>query len=74
LLNVLEERMKVAETIGKYKKANNITILQPDRWQEILKSTIEKGNQHNLSEEFVITIFKAIHQESINKQTKIMNE
>jgi chorismate mutase len=74
LLNVLEERMKVAETIGKYKKANNITIFQPDRWQEILKTTIDKGNKHDLSEEFVLTIFKAIHQESINKQTKIMNE
>jgi chorismate mutase len=74
LLNILEDRMKVAETIGKYKKLNNITILQPDRWQEILKTTIEKGTKHNLSEEFVITLFKAIHQESINKQTKIMNE
>jgi len=74
LLNILEERMKVAETIGLYKKQNNITILQPDRWQEILKTTIEKGTKHNLSEEFVISLFKAIHQESINKQTKIMNE
>jgi len=74
LLNILEERMKVAEIIGKYKKENNITILQPDRWQEILSNTIEKGKNRDLSDEFIANLFKAIHQESINKQTRIMNE
>lgn len=74
LLNILEERMKVAEKIGQYKKANNITILQPDRWQQILSKTLEKGANHDLSDDFIVQIFKSIHQESINKQTKIMNE
>jgi len=74
LLGILEERMKVAEHIGQFKKDNNITILQPDRWQEILTKTLEKGNNRDLSDDFISQIFKAIHQESINKQTKIMNE
>jgi chorismate mutase len=74
LLTIIEERMKVAEKIGEYKKANNITILQPDRWQEILTKILEKGKDRDLSDEFLVQIFKAIHQESINKQTKIMNE
>ncbi len=74
LLNIIEERMKVAETIGKFKKENNITILQPDRWQEILNKTLQKGENRDLSIDFINTLFKAIHQESINKQTKIMNE
>ncbi len=74
LLDILEERMKVAEEIGDYKKINNITILQPDRWYEILTKTKEKGKSRNLSDEFIAQIFKSIHQESINKQTKIMNE
>ncbi|MCK9205876.1 MAG: bifunctional 3-deoxy-7-phosphoheptulonate synthase/chorismate mutase type II [Salinivirgaceae bacterium] len=74
LLNILEERMKVAEKIGEYKKKNNITILQPDRWHEILDKVLEKGKNRDLSDEFLANIFKAIHQESINKQTRIMNE
>lgn len=74
LLSILEERMKVAEQIGKFKKENNITILQPDRWQEILNKTLEKGQNRDLSNDFLSQIFKAIHQESINKQTKIMNQ
>lgn len=74
LLEILEERMKVAEQIGSYKKINNLTILQPNRWQEVLSKTLKKGMNRNLSDEFLTQVFKAIHQESINKQTKIMNE
>lgn len=74
ILTILQERMKVAEKIGEYKKANNITILQPDRWQAILDKVLEKGKNRNLSDEFLANLFKAIHQESINKQTRIMND
>jgi chorismate mutase len=74
LLNILEQRMNVAKTIAKYKKENNITILQTKRWTEIIKKSIAKGEQKGLSSEFIDTMFKAIHQESINHQTKIMNE
>lgn len=57
-----------------FTKENNMTILQPSRWDEVLGKSIEKGIQKNLNEKFVSNIFKAIHQESINKQTKIMND
>lgn len=73
LFRVIGERMKVAEQIGKYKKDNNITILQSSRWNDILNAAIEKGKLQNLSEDFVSVIFMAIHQESINKQTVVMN-
>ncbi len=74
LLNILEQRMNVAKTIAKYKKENNITILQTKRWTEIIKKSIARGEQKGLSSEFIDTLFKAIHQESINHQTKVMNE
>jgi chorismate mutase len=74
LIQILEQRMKVVEKIGAYKKAHNITILQPDRWQEILTKTLEKGKNVDLSDEFLAQIFKSIHQESINKQMKVMND
>jgi chorismate mutase len=73
LLDLMEQRMKVAETIGRYKKENNITILQSIRWDEIIKRAITKGQAKGLSAELIDTIFKAIHQESINHQMKIMN-
>jgi chorismate mutase len=69
LINVLSERMNVANLIGKYKNANNITILQPKRWEEIVNRTLNIGANVNLSSDFISKIFSAIHQESINKQT-----
>jgi 3-deoxy-7-phosphoheptulonate synthase len=73
LLDLLEKRMKVAETIGQYKKENNITILQPTRWDEIINKVMSKTGAKGLSVEFIDTVFKAIHQESINHQMKVMN-
>jgi len=74
LLDLLEQRMKVAETIGRYKKENNITILQTTRWDEIINKVIERGEAKGLSAEVIDSIFKAIHQESINHQMKVMND
>ncbi|MBN1158656.1 MAG: bifunctional 3-deoxy-7-phosphoheptulonate synthase/chorismate mutase type II [Bacteroidales bacterium] len=74
LMEILELRMQVAEKIGEYKKQNNITILQTSRWDEVLRSRIEDGKKKGLDEEFIIKVFRAIHEESINHQTRIMNE
>jgi chorismate mutase len=74
LLDLLEKRMTVAETIGKFKKENNITVLQSTRWDEIIKKAIVKGNAKGLSAEFIDILFKAIHQESINHQMKVINK
>ena len=73
VLQLFESRMKLAEKIGDFKKQNNVTILQNSRWNEIIERTIEQGAQKGLSAEFVEKVFKAVHQESINHQTKIMN-
>lgn len=73
LLDLLADRMKVADEIGRYKKQNNITILQPGRWDKILAKVFVKGEEKSLDNEFLEKVFKAIHQASIDRQTKIMN-
>lgn len=73
LLDLLADRMKVSDEIGHYKKQNNITILQPNRWDKILEKVFVKGEEKGLDSEFLEKIFKAIHQASIDRQTKIMN-
>ncbi|WP_046758080.1 bifunctional 3-deoxy-7-phosphoheptulonate synthase/chorismate mutase type II [Kordia jejudonensis] len=73
LIEMLGKRMKVADKIGALKKDKNVAILQTRRWNEILGKMILEGEQNQLSEEFVLRIFKAIHQESINHQEKIVN-
>lgn len=73
LLQLLGQRMKVADKIGQYKKDNNITILQTNRWNAILERAFVKGAQLGLSQEFITKYFDAVHMESINHQNKIMN-
>ncbi|RUT79974.1 bifunctional 3-deoxy-7-phosphoheptulonate synthase/chorismate mutase type II [Ancylomarina longa] len=73
LLELLENRMQIAKTIGHYKKENNITVLQNKRWSEILEKSLVQGIKKGFSEQFVSNLFKAIHQESINQQEDIMN-
>ena len=74
LIQIFEKRMKFVEEIGKHKKVNNITILQSRRWDDIVKNRVNLGMRKGLSEEFILKIFQTIHQESINKQTLIMNK
>ncbi len=74
LMQILGQRMKVADEIGKYKKANNITILQTNRWNSILERAYVKGEKLGLSREFITKYFDAIHMESINHQNKVMND
>ncbi len=73
LLRILQQRMNVAREIGKNKKANNIQVLQTGRWSQIIEKVKAKAQSSGLSEEFIEKTFKAIHQESINIQTEILN-
>ncbi len=73
LMQILSQRMSIAEKIGTYKKNNDITILQTNRWNEILERAFKKGEKLNLSKEFITKYFDAVHMESINHQNKIMN-
>lgn len=73
LMQLLGQRMKIAETIGNYKKENNITILQTKRWNEILERAAKKGERFGLSKEFIVKYFDAVHMESITHQNKVFN-
>lgn len=73
LMQIISQRMKAAEKIGQYKKDNNITILQTNRWNEILERAFKSGEKLGLSKEFITKYFDAMHMESINHQNRIMN-
>ncbi len=73
LIEMLGKRMGIADSIGELKKEHNVAVLQNKRWNEILGKMILQGEEKNLSEEFILRVFKAIHQESINHQDNIIN-
>jgi chorismate mutase len=73
MMQLLGQRMKIADKIGTYKRENNITILQTNRWNEILERGFNRGEKVGLSKEFITRYLDAVHMESINHQNKIMN-
>ncbi|MCG8580916.1 MAG: bifunctional 3-deoxy-7-phosphoheptulonate synthase/chorismate mutase type II, partial [Bacteroidales bacterium] len=74
LLETLKSRMKISEAIGKYKHENNITILQTRRYDEVMNNRRHQAEEVGLSPEFVVKVYEHIHEESINRQNKVMNK
>ncbi|MBB4118673.1 chorismate mutase [Mesonia hippocampi] len=68
LIAILGERMGIVKEIGAIKNKKNVAILQAKRWNEISQKMIQLGKEKQLSEDFILQFFKAIHQESIRQQ------
>lgn len=73
MLEAFARRMHLVEKIGEYKKLNNVAAFQRERWQEVFESRPEWGKKLGLNPEAVEEIYRIIHQESIRKQTEILD-
>ena len=71
LLAVLARRMSVAREIGRFKRANNLRVVQPARYQDMIKARIEEGDHLGLSEDFTQRVMQAIHEESVRQQLEL---
>ncbi len=74
IMDSLIKRMQLAKEFGQIKKEHNVSILQNERWNMVLDKMIKHGKTGNLSEEFILKIFKAVHQESIEHQKHILHK
>jgi chorismate mutase len=73
LLQKLAERMAIVEKIGEYKRDNQVTILQVNRWDAIIKKGHAFAKALKLDLNFTEKFLELMHGESIRKQTEIMN-
>lgn len=74
IIKILGDRMHVVEQIGQYKRENNVTILQVNRWDEIIQKRSNLAKALKLDQDFTVKLLELIHNESIRKQNEIMNE
>lgn len=74
IVQKLAARMKIAEKIGRYKRENSVTILQVDRWEEIVRSRLAAGRAMGVDTGFLRDLLTLIHHESIQVQTRVMND
>lgn len=68
LIGILARRMEISRRIGESKRENNIAILQAGRWESVLSDVIARGRAEGLDEDFVRTVFSAIHDASVKAQ------
>lgn len=73
LLELLSKRMAISNQIGEYKRDNNVTILQVAHWKQLFEESLTTGNVLGLPEEFIKGMYQLIHDESIRRQTEVMN-
>lgn len=74
LLQLLARRMEVSTQIGEYKKQNNVAVVQMDRWKHILAELIATGEELGLPSTLINKVYEAIHQASIERQTRVMEK
>lgn len=74
LLAVLARRMSVSREIGRFKKARNLRVVQPARYQEVIKARLEEAAHLGLQEEFTQVVMQAIHEESVRQQLDLFKE
>lgn len=74
ILEILAKRMRISREIGQYKKEHDMAILQSKRYDEIISKRVADGKTMLMGEDFLNTIFEAIHAESVRQQMEIMNK
>ena len=74
IIDLIAKRMELSEQMGDVKRACNLTVFQPARWQEIVETRGERAQAHLLSKEFILELYEKIHHESIRKQLSVLEE
>jgi chorismate mutase len=74
LLETLSSRVEIVKLIGKYKRDNNVTALQINRWTALMENRVNLGKKLDLNETFVKILFQLIHEDSVRMQTEIMDK
>lgn len=71
LLDILSNRQRIVTEIGEFKKENNVSVFQLERWQEIINTRPEWAKEMDV--DYVKALFQLIHDQSIKVQTSIFN-
>lgn len=71
VLTSLAKRMEIVRKIGGFKKDQRLPAFNKERWEQILKSNLKKGESLGLSKNFVQNLTNLIHKYSIEIQKKI---
>lgn len=73
LIEMLAKRMRISREIGQYKKEHDMTVVQTNRYTEILYKRGAQGVLCGMSADFIKAVFENIHEESVRQQMDVLN-
>jgi chorismate mutase len=68
LLKLLKQRIHITEKIGKIKKSNSADILDTQRESEIFSNLLEAGENLQIKDEFIVSLWRKIIEYSYEVQ------
>lgn len=68
LMALIQRRMEIAREIGAFKKTRKMTVVQPDRYGNLMSRRVAEAESHGLSPDFVRNLLALIHEESVRQQ------
>lgn len=68
MIALLARRMRISQQIGAHKNRLGMPVFQPDRYRAILEKRSRAGSELGLSPDFIDTLMRAIHEESVRVQ------
>lgn len=68
ITDLLAQRMDLAAQIGIYKKDRGMTAVQPVRYTEMFDRRVAAGSAKGLGEDFLRSLWSAVHAESVRRQ------
>jgi chorismate mutase len=71
MITLLAKRMECVRHIGTWKRAHNVSLFQPERWEHVLQDRVRSSARHHLSESFARDLFEHIHEEALNIQGRV---
>ncbi|MFT4070568.1 MAG: bifunctional 3-deoxy-7-phosphoheptulonate synthase/chorismate mutase type II [Dysgonamonadaceae bacterium] len=74
LLEILAKRMRISKEIATFKKEHAMTVVQTERYDEIMNKRVSQAQAMGMSMDFGREIFEAVHEESVRQQIEILNK
>lgn len=74
LCALLAKRLDTVEKIAHYKKEKNMSLLQINRWQEVMNHVLQQSEYWHINKEFMKKLMEVLHEEMIRIQEEIIND
>lgn len=72
ITRLLAERFEICREVAKYKKENNIPMMQPSRVEHVKTRCAELGHKQGLRKGFVVDLYGRIIQEACDMEDEII--